>query len=57
MTDECKCGKGHGEFERLLIENNFMLSSLIDYLIEKKIINQEEFQKFVNEKAAKLHKH
>lgn len=35
-------------FEELAENNNVLLNALIDLLIEKKIITEEEFQKKVN---------
>jgi hypothetical protein len=57
--EECGCGHDHPEIpvEQILMENHFLLNSLIDFMVEKKQIDKEEFQEFINERAKSMHQH
>lgn len=55
MEEEHKCGcgcEGNGEeeisIEEMLEDNNIVLNTLIDLLIEKKVISEEEFMNKLN---------
>jgi hypothetical protein len=52
--DSCDLDDEEMELEEIVSENNVILNSLIDLLIEKKVISEEDLQKKIDEIDAEL---
>jgi hypothetical protein len=55
MEDKCDCGcEEEMPIEDVVRENNVILNTLIDHLIEKKIISEKEFLSKLNSAEEKV---
>lgn len=59
MAEEEKNNQNEEEMsiEELIEENNILLNTLIDYLIEKKVVDEEEFLEKLNSVSDEVNKH